>query len=297
VSKYELIEAEKANYPITRMIDLLGIARSAYYKWTRRAAAGPSAATRRRTDLTTKIIDFHGESNGVYGAPRILADLREAGEVVSVKTVAKLMRGAGVAGISPATWHPVTTTSDGAVHTIPDLVGRRFDRGVLDEVWTSDITYLRTGQGWLYLCAVRDGCSRRVLGWAIAETLHTDVVEQALRSAVTMRGRDVDGVIFHADRGSQYTSDQLAHAAEDVGAKVSMGRTGVCWDNAQIESFWSTLKHEFYNRQSFATKHEARHAVGRWIEETYNRQRRHSSLGMIRPVAFEQLHHPAAQAA
>lgn len=297
MSKYELIEAEKASYPITRMIDLLDVARSAYYKWTRRVAVGPTARWVRRSDLTAKIIDAHGESNGVYGAPRILADLREAGEVVSVKTVAKLMRSAGVEGISPATWHPVTTTRDGAVHTIPDLVGRVFDRGVLDEVWTSDITYLRTGEGWLYLCAVRDGCSRRVLGWAIAETLHTDVVEQALRSAVTMRGRDVGGVIFHADRGSQYTSDQLAHAAAEVGARVSMGRTGVCWDNAQIESFWSTLKHEYYNRQSFATKHEARHGVGRWIEETYNRRRRHSAIGMISPVAFEKLNPPAAQAA
>jgi putative transposase len=170
VSKYELIEAEKANYPITRMVDLLGVARAAYYQWTRRVAAGPSVATTRRAELTGKILGFHDKSNGVYGAPRILADLRAAGEVVSVKTVAKLMRGAGVAGISPATWHPVTTTSDGAVHTIPDLVGRVFDRGALDRVWTSDITYLRTGEGWLYLCAVRDGCSRRVLGWAIAET-------------------------------------------------------------------------------------------------------------------------------
>jgi transposase InsO family protein len=297
VSKYELIEAEKANYPITRMVDLLGVARSGYYKWTQRVAVGPTARQARQVDLRTKIIDAHGESNGVYGAPRILADLREAGEVVSVKTVAKLMREAGVAGISPATWHPVTTTSDGAVHTIPDLVGRVFDRGGLDEVWTSDITYLHTGEGWLYLCAVRDGCSRRVLGWAIAETLHTDVVERALRRAVTMRGRAVDGVIFHADRGSQYTSDQLAQAAEEVGARVSMGRTGVCWDNAQIESFWSTLKHEYYNRQSFATKHEAHHGVGRWIEETYNRRRRHSSIGMISPVAFEELNTPAAEAA
>ncbi len=136
-----------------------------------------------------------------------------------------------------------------------------------------------------------------MLGWAIAETLHTDVVEQALRSAVTMRGRDVRGVIFHADRGTQYTSDQLARAADDVGAKVSMGRTGVCWDNAQIESFWSTLKTEYYSRHWFATKHEARHGVRRWIEETYNRRRRHSSLAMISPVALEELNHPAAQAA
>jgi putative transposase len=122
-------------------------------------------------------------------------------------------------------------------------------------------------------------------------------VEQALRRAVTMRGRDVTGVIFHADRGAQYTSAQLHDAATELGARVSMGRTGVCWDNAQIESFWSTLKHEFYHRQIWDTKHEARHGVGRWIEETYNQRRRHSALGMISPVAFEQLNPSAAQAA
>jgi putative transposase len=249
VSKYELIAAEKANYDITRMAELLGVARAGYYKWTRRVLAGPAARETRREELTVKILVAHEASKKVYGAPRILAELRAAGEVVSAKTVAKLMRTAGVAGISPATWHPVTTTSDGGVHTVPDLVGRVFDRGVLDEVWTSDITYLATGQGWLYLSAVRDGCSRRVLGWAMADTLHTDVVERALRSAVTMRGYDTgkqgtDRVIFHADRGTQYTSDQLARAATDVGVRLSMGRTGVCWDNAQIESFWSTLKHD-----------------------------------------------------
>jgi putative transposase len=302
VSKYELIEAEKANYDITRMAELLGVARSGYYAWARRVLAGPSARTVRHAELTAKILIAHEASKQVYGAPRIVADLRAAGEVVSTKTVAKLMRARGIAGISPATWHPVTTTSDSSIHTIPDLVGRVFNRGVLDEVWTSDITYLATGQGWLYLCAVRDGCSRRVLGWAMADSLHTDVVEQALRSAVAIRGYDTsktgtDRVIFHADRGTQYTSDQLAQAATDVGVRLSMGRTGVCWDNAQIESFWSTLKHEFYNRYTFATKQEARHSVGTWIEETYNRQRRHSSIGMISPVAFEQLDTPAAQAA
>ena len=217
---------------------------------------------------------------------------------MSRKTVAKLVRSHGIAGISPATWRPVTTISDGSSHTIPDLVERDFDRGRLDAVWPSDITYLATGQGWLYLCAVRDGCSRRVLGWAIEDHLRTDLVETALRRAVTLRGRDTTGVIFHADRGCQYTSSQLNDVADELGVRLSVGRTGVCWDNAQIESFWSTLKTEYYHRRGLATKAAARTAVGAWIEGTYNRTRRHSSLGMLSPLAFEkQIATPAAQAA
>ena len=154
-------------------------------------------------------------------------------------------------------------------------------------VWTSDITYLDTGQGWLYLCAVRDGCSRRVIGYAFSDSLHTDVVETALRRAVQFRGHDTAGVIFHADRGCQYTSAQMAVVADQVGVRLSVGRTGVCFDNAQQESFWSTLKTEFYDRHAFATRADAVHAVISWIETIYNRRRRHSALGMINPVAFE----------
>jgi transposase InsO family protein len=294
VSKFELIDAEKATYRIDKMTCLLEVSRSGYYAWRRRRDAGPGPRAVRRAELTDKIVAAHVASDGVNGAPRIVADLREAGEQVSRKTVAKLMRARGIAGISPATWHPVTTIPGAWAHTIPDLVQRRFDRGKLDVVWTSDITYLPTGQGWLYLCAVRDGCSRRVLGWAIDDHLRTDLVQTALRRAVTLRGRDVAGVIFHADRGCQYTSAQLADAAERLGVRLSVGRTGVCWDNAQIESFWSTLKHEHYNRHRFATKAEAIRSVGHWIEQIYNRHRRHSALGMISPVTFERQHQTTA---
>ena len=170
------------------MVELLEVSRSGYYAWAdrqARAELGPRAA--RRADLSVKIKVAHDASDGVNGAPRILADLRDAGEVVSRKTVAKLMRENEIRGISPRPWRPVTTIADASPHAIPDLVGRRFDRGLLNAVWTSDITYLATGQGWLYLCAVRDGCSRRVLGYAFADNLHTDLVESALRRAVTFR--------------------------------------------------------------------------------------------------------------
>lgn len=269
------------------MCDLLGVSRSGYYKWVERQAAGPSAREQRQQGLLVKIQKFHADSDGVNGAPRITADLREDGEVVSTKTVAKLMRNNEIRGISPRPWRPVTTLPDQVPHTIPDLVERRFDQGALNVVWTSDITYLATGQGWLYLCAVRDGHSRRVIGYAFADSLHTDVVESALRRAVTFRDGDTDGVIFHADRGCQYTSTQLAEAAQELGVLLSVGRTGVCWDNAQQESFWSTLKTEFYDRYSFATRAEAIHAVSSWIETVYNRRRRHSALGQISPVTFE----------
>jgi putative transposase len=292
-----VIEAEKATHSVSRMVELLGVSRSGYYAWARRRRATPGPRAARRAELTVKIKAAHDASDGVNGAPRITADLRDQGEVVSVKTVAKLMRQSEIRGISPRPWRPVTTLPGTTTHAIPDLVGRRFDRGRLDVVWTSDITYLATGEGWLYLCAVRDGCSRRVLGYAFADTLHTDVVETALRRAVTFRGADTTGVIFHADRGCQYTSARLADVATDVKVRLSVGRTGVCWDNAQQESFWSTLKTEFYNRHEFATRPDAIHAVSTWIETVYNRRRRHSSLGMTNPVAFEHRLTAAAQAA
>lgn len=285
-----MIDAEKATHSITRMAELLAVSRSGYYAWAARKDAPPGPRAARTAVLTAKIRDFHAASDQVNGAPRILADLREDGESVSQKTVAKIMRANGIRGISPRPWRPVTTISDQRPHAIPDLVERRFDQGRLNLVWTSDITYLSTGQGWLYLAAVRDGCSRRVLGYAFSDSLHTDVVETALRRAVMFRDAATGptaAVVFHADRGCQYTSTQLAAAAEELGVRLSVGRTGVCWDNAQQESFWSTLKTEFYQRHQFLTRAEAIHAVSSWIDTVYNHRRRHSALGQIPPVAFE----------
>jgi len=292
--------AEKANNeilpPVGRMCELLGVSRSGWYA---HRAHQPGERAARRVDLAVKIKVAHDASDGVNGAPRILADLRDAGEVVSRKTVARIMRDNGIRGISPRPWRPVTTIPDTATHHLPDLVERRFDQGHINLVWTSDITYLKTGEGWLYLAAVRDGHSRRVIGHAFSTGLHTDLVEQALRRAVLFRDPPLgsDGVVFHADRGCQYTSAQLAAVADEVGVRLSVGRTGVCWDNAQQESFWSTLKTEFYNRHTFATRAAAVTAVTDWIENTYNRHRRHSALGMLPPVTFEQQHQTAAREA
>lgn len=285
-----MIEAEKAFYGVKRCARLLGVSRSGFYAWRRRRAGEPGPREVRRAELVEQITDVHAASDGVYGAPRILAQLRADGQRVSRKTVSKLMRANKIAGISPRSWVPVTTLTDRSPHAIPDLVRRHFDRGVLNIVWTSDITYLRTGQGWLYLCAVRDGCSRRVLGYAFADSLHTDLVETAVRNAHSFRDMatgPIARVILHADRGCQYTSEQLATVAGELNIRLSVGRTGVCWDNAQQESFWSTLKTEFYQRYEFATRAEAIVAVSRWIDTVYNRTRRHSSLGNVSPVDYE----------
>lgn len=280
--------AERAHFEVAAMARLLDVSRSGYYAWAHRQAACRSPAQQRRAALTVKIKQFHLASDQVYGSPRILADLREVGERVSAKTVAKLMRAAGIAGISPRKFTPTTTVPGLGSSEIPDLVGRHFDQGRLNAVWMSDITYLDTDEGWLYLCAVRDGCSRRVLGWHIDDHLRTDLVEAALTMAVTLRGQLPDQVVFHADRGCQYTSTQLAEVTAALGLSQSVGRTGVCWDNAAAESFWSTLKTEYYDRHHWATKAEAKQGVGAWIEQRYNRLRRHSSIGMVSPVAFEQ---------
>jgi putative transposase len=294
---YRLIEAQKAEFTVIRMTGLLEVSRSGFYKWRATQAAGPTAAQQRREAIDAMVKGFHAASDQVYGSPRILADLRADGVTVSRKTVASSMRRQRLAGISPRRFTPVTTVVDLDAHRPKDLVDRRFDQGELDRVWTSDITYLSTAEGWLYLCAVRDGCSRRVLGWAVEDHMRTDLVESALLMAVTMRGELAGKVIFHADRGTQYTSGQLARFARRHDVAQSVGRTGVCWDNAQAESFWSTLKAEFYNRYTWPTKIAARLAVGDWIERIYNRRRRHSKLGMISPVDFENRHTQTAQAA
>lgn len=279
------------------MCRLLEVSRSGFYKWRTSQAGGPSSAAVRRAHLDAAVAAAHAASDEVYGAPRILADLREKGRTVSRKTVAASMRRQGLVGISPRSFAPATTVVDVDAPPIPDLVKRRFDAGALNVVWTSDITYLRTGEGWLYLCAVLDGHSRRVIGWAIEEYLHTDLVESAVAMAVALRAGLPEQVILHADRGCQYTSAQMARVARTHNLARSVGRTGVCWDNAATESFWATLKVEFYDRYLWPTKAAARRAVGDWIERVYNRRRRHSAIGMISPVEHEDRITQTAQAA
>ena len=280
------MHAEKSDFTIIRMARLLGVSRSGYYAWTKR---GPSARAVRSERIEAKIAWFHGESDEVFGTPRILADLREDGEIISRKTVAKTMRKLGLRGVCPKRWKTTTVTDPGDTYP-PDAVKRRWDTGALNTVWIGDITYLRTWEGWLYLATVIDAHSRRVIGWAIADHMRTDLVQDALQMAIVLRGERPATVVFHADRGTQYASNQITRFAATNGITRSMGRTGVCWDNAMAESFFATLKTEFYYRRVWPTKAGAAQAVGAWIEDRYNRRRRHSALGQISPVSYELQH-------
>ena len=250
--------------------------------------SGKGERTAFYNDADRKIHQIWSNSDEVYGAPRITAELTERYHVAfNRKTVAQRMRMMGIAGISPRAFVPVTTVQTKRKSSLPDLVKRMFDTGDLNRVWMSDITYLRTAEGWLYLCAVRDGHSRRVLGWAMDSVQDTYLVQRALQMAHTLRGDVPDGLVFHTDRGTQFTSEKLWEVCRSLGIAQSVGHTGVCFDNAMAESFWSTLKTEFYDRKRWATRDAARKAVAYWIEVVYNRRRRHSALGMASPVDFE----------
>ncbi len=265
----------------------LPVSSSGFYAWRKRMTGlGPSAATQRRADLWVKIAAIHKESAGVYGAPRITAELRESGERVTEKTVASIMAAHGLAGISPRTFKVCTTIPDRSALMPPDLVNRRFDRGHIDRVWASDITYLTCGEGDVFLCAIRDEHSKRVLGWTAADHMRAELVVDCLKMAVEARGGNVAGTIFHADRGSQYTSGEVAEVCSARRLRQSVGRTGVCWDNACSESFWSVFKHEYYYRHTFATKDELYAAIGRWMIY-YNTSRRHSANDQRSPINYE----------
>lgn len=277
------MRAERSNFTVKRMARLLEVSRSGFYAWLKRE---PSERAIRLERIEQKVAWFHGESDQVSGSPKILADLRDDGETISRKTVAKAMRRLGLKGICPRRWRTTTVIDGGDAYPV-DVVKRGWDTGALNQVWVGDITYLRTWEGWLYLATVIDAHSRRVLGWAIDEHMRADLVEDALKMAITLRGELPEQVVFHTDRGTQYASAQITAFATANGLTRSMGYTGVCWDNAMAESFFATLKTEFYYRRVWATKKRAKLEVGAWIEDRYNRRRRHASIGQVSPVNFE----------
>lgn len=274
----------KGAHSIGLLCALLGISRSGYYQWQ---AARPSQ--RQRTDATLKaeIARCHRQSRGNYGAPRIVEDLREAGCRTSRRRCARLMQQLGVRGKKKHRRKPRTTDSRHGRPVAPNLVKSAAAPSAPNQVWVTDITYLETGQGWLYLAAILDAWSRRVVGWACAPTLAAPLVIAACQAALKQR-RPPAGTIHHSDRGSQYTDAQLLELLNTAGLARSMSRAGNCYDNAKIESFWSTLKTETELDVIIpATRQEAELAVFDYIETFYNPKRRHSSLGQISPVAFE----------
>jgi transposase InsO family protein len=300
VNVYPFIEAEKQNSQagqvgnVARACALLKVSRSAYYAHAAVQAAGGSPRQRQDAELVERIRYHHAVSKGRNGAPRIHADLAEEGRRHGRKRVARLMRKDGIVGKHRRRGRR-TTIPDPAAQARADLIGRDFtvDPNKINTRWCGDITYVRTWAGWLYLATVIDIASRRVVGWATAEHLRTDLVEHALRQAVTRR-RPPAGVIFHSDRGCQYTSAQFASAATELGVRLSHGRKGQCWDNAVGESFFATIKTELLDDGIWPTRASAHTAIFEYIEGDYNTHRRHSTLSYRSPAAYEASLSPAA---
>jgi putative transposase len=283
------VSAYRAAYPIATMCRVLGVSPSGYHAWTKRP---PSRRAASDGALTESIRAAHAASHGTYGAPRIQVDLADAGVAVGRKRIARLMRMAGLAGVSRRKF-AVTTRRDGG-RQAPDLVVRNFTAERPDQLWVADITYVPTWAGFLYLAVVLDACSRRIVGWSMATSLATQLVLDALDMALTTRRPE--NVIHHSDQGSQYTSIAFGARCREAGVQPSMGSVGDAYDNAMAESFFATLECELLDRRRFKTQAEARIAVFTFIEGFYNPRRRHSGIGYLSPVAYEKkLLDPAAR--
>ncbi len=273
--------ANQVTYPIATLCRVLGVSRSGYHAWRQR---GPSARAQRDAALQVQIAASHTRSDGTYGAPRILEDLREAGQRVGRKRVARLMRGAGLVGVSRRRGIRTTRRArDG--QAAPDLVQRDFSATAPNQLWVADITYVPTWAGFLYLAVVLDACSRRIVGWAMAPHLRTQLGLDALDMAITQRRPD--GVIHHSDHGCQYTALAFGQRCQEMGVRPSRGSVGDAYDNALAESFFATLECELLDRRRFRSQAEARTAIFQFIEGWYNPHRRHSALGQRSPITFE----------
>jgi transposase InsO family protein len=286
VSRYRFVAAEKlAVQAVTRACAVLEVSRSAYYQWSKQT---PSARAAKDIALGERIASIHAESRGTYGSPRVHRQLGREGWACGRKRVARLMTSRGLAGRFKRRFK-LTTIADPKAQTLaPDRLQRAFrpDALALNRVWVGDISYLRTWESWCYLATVIDLASRRVVGFAVADHIRTSLVSEALEMATKAR-RPAPGLVFHSDRGSQYTSREFTQLLDSLGIVQSLSRPRQCWDNAVAESFFATLKTELVYRQSWPTRALARSAVFEFIEVFYNRRRLHSSLGYRSPVEYE----------
>jgi putative transposase len=284
VSRFGFIQAEKARYPVALLCRVLAVSSAGYYAWAKR---GVSARVQANATLLERIRLVHSQSRGTYGAPRVRAILAAEGQRSGCKRITRLMRSAGLQGSVRRRKHPQTTVVNPAAAPAPNLVQRQFTPLRPNRLWLGDITYLRTGEGWLYLGVLLDAYSRKVVGWAMADHMRVELALDTLRMALGRRSRGAGPLVHHTDRGSQYTAGAYQQALTEQAITPSMSRTGNCYDNAAAESFFATLKRELIERRVWPTRQEVRRAVFEWIEVFYNRQRCHSTLGYLSPVEFE----------
>lgn len=282
-AKYAFIRREEGVYPTGLMISWMGVSRSGYYDWRDRP---PSAQAARRQELTAIVRWHFDDSDGTYGYRRIAAAMNAAGQHVDPGTVKSIMSSEGLLAAQPRGSGPRTTIQATDLHDVPDLVKRDFTASEPGVKLVGDITYIPTWEGWVYLAVVLDCFSKKVIGWAMADHMRTDLVIEAMTMAIRNGHIRYGKSVFHSDRGSQYTSEAHRVFCEARGISRSMGRTGVCWDNAYAESWNGTLKNERVNRMVYPTRKKAIQDVARWIELRYNQKRLHSALAYMTPNQF-----------
>lgn len=282
------MKTNQAEHDVAMMARLLEVSRTGYYAWLHRPDSARLICDR---ELTERIDHFHQQSRGTYGVKRILADLRAEGWQVGKNRVARLMRQAGIAGISRRRG-TITTRRNAACGAAPDLLERDFTATGPDQKWVADITYVPTWAGFVYLAVVLDVWSRRIVGWATADTLHTQIVLDALNMAIWRR-RPTD-VIHHSDKGCQYTAIAFGQRCDEAGVRPSTGTAGDCFDNAMCESLFASLECELIDRTRWATRHEAVIDVIDYVEGFYNTHRRHCALDYLSPIDYEHTRRPQA---
>ena len=283
--RFAFMEAKKARFPVAVMSKVLEVSRAGFYAWRRRPEAMRVVADRR---LAVEVAAIHAESRQRYGSPRVHAELRGRGQKTSRKRVARLMRQQGLRARHKRRFR-TTTDSAHAFPVAPNRLKRQFEVNAPNTVWATDITYIWTHEGWLYLAVILDLFSRRVVGWAMSERITRQLALGALTMALSRR-QPPRGLLHHSDRGSQYASNEYRSLLAANHIVCSMSRRGDCWDNAVAESFFSTLKLELVYESEWATRAEARPAIFEYLEMFYNGERRHSSLGYLSPIAFERHH-------
>ena len=282
--KFTFVKEHRRTWPVVVICRVLKVSRSGFFAWLKRP---PSKRRRRQEELIEKIKAAHQENRELYGSPRLYRALRIDGQIVCRNTVAKLMRQAKIRAKTRRRFVPRTTDSTHRQPVAQNVLQRDFTAAAPDRKWLTDITYVPTDQGWLYLAGVLDVFSRKIVGWAMADHMQVDLVSDALKMALEHRRPAGDQLLHHSDRGAQYASEDYQQILTSHRITVSMSGRGDCYDNAMMESFWATLKTELVHQQQYSTHEQARGSIFEYIEVFYNRKRLHSSLGYVSPESFE----------